>query len=89
MGSLGTVLTAAITPLDDELEVDEEAFVALLHHLHQHGSDGVVVAGSTGEAATLTDDEHIGLVELAVPSARAARPSSPAPAPTTRATRSS
>jgi 4-hydroxy-tetrahydrodipicolinate synthase len=48
------------------LSIDEEAFVALLHHLHAHGSDGVVVAGSTGEGATLTDDEHIGLVELAM-----------------------
>ncbi len=60
------MITAAITPFDDELKVDEQAFVALLQHLHRHGSDGVVVAGSTGEAATLTDDEHIGLVELAV-----------------------
>ena len=66
MGSLGTVITAIVTPFDDALEVDEEAFVALLHYLHQHGSDGIVVAGSTGEGATLTDDEHIGLVELAV-----------------------
>src|SRR4051812_43054950 len=38
----------------------------MLKHLADHGSDGVVVAGSTGEAATLDDDEHVGLVELAV-----------------------
>jgi 4-hydroxy-tetrahydrodipicolinate synthase len=37
-----------------------------MRHLADHGSDGVVVAGSTGEAATLDDDEHVGLVELAV-----------------------
>jgi 4-hydroxy-tetrahydrodipicolinate synthase len=66
VGSLGTVITAIITPFDEQLNVDEEAFVTLLHYLRAHGSDGVVVAGSTGEAATLTDDEHIGLVELAV-----------------------
>ncbi len=66
MGSLGTVITAVITPFDDALNVDEEAFVALLAHLHAHGSDGVVVAGSTGEAATLTDEEHLGIVELAL-----------------------
>lgn len=66
MGSLGTVITAIITPFDEQLNVDEEAFVTLLNYLRAHGSDGVVVAGSTGEAATLTDDEHIGLVELAV-----------------------
>lgn len=66
MGSLGTVITAVITPFDAQLNVDEEAFVALLQHLSEHGSDGVVVAGSTGEGATLTDDEHMGLVELAL-----------------------
>jgi len=63
--SLGALLTAIVTPFDDDLNVDEEAFVALLHHLCASGSDGVVVCGSTGEAATLTDDEHVGLVELA------------------------
>ncbi|MBX5442625.1 MAG: 4-hydroxy-tetrahydrodipicolinate synthase [Solirubrobacteraceae bacterium] len=66
MGSLGTVITAIITPFDADLKVDEEAFVALMHHLRDHGSDGIVVCGTTGEAATLTDEEHLGLVELAV-----------------------
>ncbi len=65
MPGLGSILTAIVTPFDDGLNVDEEAFVALLHHLCANGSDGVVVAGSTGEAATLTDDEHVGLVGLA------------------------
>jgi 4-hydroxy-tetrahydrodipicolinate synthase len=62
---LGTIITAMVTPFDDALRVDEEAFVRVLHHLADHGSDGVVVAGSTGEAATLTDDEQVRLVELA------------------------
>lgn len=66
MGSLGTVITAIITPFDADLQVDEEAFVALMHHLRDHGSDGIVVCGTTGEAATLSDEEHLGLVELAV-----------------------
>ncbi len=66
MGSLGTVITAIVTPFDDQLQVDEEAFVALLRHLAAHGSDGVVVCGSTGEAATLNDEEHLRVVELAV-----------------------
>lgn len=66
MGSLGTLITAIVTPFDDDLNVDEEAFVAILRHLAAHGSDGVVVCGSTGEAATLTDDEHLRVVELAV-----------------------
>jgi 4-hydroxy-tetrahydrodipicolinate synthase len=66
VGSLGTLITAIVTPFDDDLNVDEEAFVAVLHHLAAHGSDGVVVCGSTGEAATLTDDEHMRVVELAL-----------------------
>jgi 4-hydroxy-tetrahydrodipicolinate synthase len=66
MAGLGTILTAVVTPFDDDKNIDEDAFVAMLRHLAEHGSDGVVVAGSTGEAATLDDDEHVGLVELAV-----------------------
>src|SRR5919204_3479268 len=66
VAGLGAILTAIVTPFDDDLNVDEQAFVALLHHLAAHGSDGFVVCGTTGEAATLADDEHIGLVELAV-----------------------
>ncbi|UGS36720.1 4-hydroxy-tetrahydrodipicolinate synthase [Capillimicrobium parvum] len=66
VGTFGTVITAIVTPFDDELNVDEEAFVSLLRHLADHGSDGFVVCGSTGEAATLTDDEHMRVVELAV-----------------------
>jgi 4-hydroxy-tetrahydrodipicolinate synthase len=66
VGTFGTVITAIVTPFDDELNVDEEAFVSLLRHLADHGSDGFVVCGSTGEAATLTDDEQMRVVELAV-----------------------
>jgi 4-hydroxy-tetrahydrodipicolinate synthase len=63
---LGTILTAIVTPFDEQLRVDEEAFVALMHHLAAHGSDGFVVTGTTGEASTLTDDEQLRLIELAV-----------------------
>jgi 4-hydroxy-tetrahydrodipicolinate synthase len=66
MPTLGRLLTAMVTPFDDALRVDEDAFARVLHHLHDHGSDGVVVAGSTGESATLSDDELVRLVELAV-----------------------
>ncbi|MGA9874376.1 MAG: 4-hydroxy-tetrahydrodipicolinate synthase [Solirubrobacteraceae bacterium] len=62
---LGTILTAIITPFDARGRVDEESFVALMHHLAAHGSDGFVVCGTTGEAATLTDEEHLGLIGLA------------------------
>jgi 4-hydroxy-tetrahydrodipicolinate synthase len=66
MPELGSVITAIVTPFDQQLAVDEDAFVALLAHLAANGSDGFVVCGTTGEAATLTDEEHIGLIELAV-----------------------
>jgi 4-hydroxy-tetrahydrodipicolinate synthase len=66
MTELGAVLTAIVTPFDQELRVDEEAFVALIRHLADNGSDGFVVAGTTGEASTLTDEEQLGLIELAV-----------------------
>lgn len=55
-----------MTPFDDALRVDEERFVALMHHLAAHGSDAFVVCGTTGEAATLRDEEHLRVIELAV-----------------------
>jgi 4-hydroxy-tetrahydrodipicolinate synthase len=66
VAGLGAILTAIVTPFDDDLQVDEQAFVDLMHHLAGHGSDGFVVCGTTGEASTLTDDEHLRVVELAV-----------------------
>jgi 4-hydroxy-tetrahydrodipicolinate synthase len=62
---LGTILTAIVTPFDEHGHVDEAAFVALMAHLATHGSDGFVVCGTTGEAATLTDEEHLDLIGLA------------------------
>jgi 4-hydroxy-tetrahydrodipicolinate synthase len=61
---LGAVLTAMVTPFDAQGRVDEDAAVRLANHLLDHGSHGLVVAGSTGEAATLTDEEHIALIAL-------------------------
>jgi 4-hydroxy-tetrahydrodipicolinate synthase len=66
MTALGTILTAIVTPFDADGKVDEESFVALMHHLVENGSDGFVVAGSTGESSTLTDEEQLGLIDLAV-----------------------
>jgi 4-hydroxy-tetrahydrodipicolinate synthase len=62
---LGSVLTAIVTPFDEGLKVDEQAFVSLLHHVIESGSDGVVVAATTGEPSTLTNAEHLRLIELA------------------------
>ncbi|HVW19171.1 MAG TPA: 4-hydroxy-tetrahydrodipicolinate synthase [Solirubrobacteraceae bacterium] len=66
MAELGKLLTAVITPFDADGRVDEEAFVRVLQHVCEHGSDGVVACGSTGEAATLSDEEHLRVVALAV-----------------------
>lgn len=66
MLDLGTVLTAIVTPFDEDGKVDADSFVALMHQLAAHGSEGFVVCGTTGEAATLNDEEHLGLIELAV-----------------------
>ncbi|HEX5146197.1 MAG TPA: 4-hydroxy-tetrahydrodipicolinate synthase [Conexibacter sp.] len=70
MPELGAILTAMVTPFDAQLRVDEDATVALLDHLVAHGSDGVVACGTTGEAATLTDEEHLRVVELSVQALR-------------------
>jgi 4-hydroxy-tetrahydrodipicolinate synthase len=66
IGGLGSILTAIVTPFDERGRVDEESFVALMRHLAENGSDGFVVAATTGEAATLTDEEQLALIELAV-----------------------
>jgi 4-hydroxy-tetrahydrodipicolinate synthase len=63
---IGGVLTAMVTPFDGEGRLDEQAAVRLMHHLLENGSDGLVLAGSTGEGATLTDEEKFRLWELGV-----------------------
>ena len=63
---LGEVLTAIVTPFDGDGRVDYDAFRRLALHLSEHGSDGFVVAGTTGEAPTLSDDERLELFRVAV-----------------------
>jgi len=63
---LGEVLTAAVTPFRDDGSVDLDRYRELCAYLVDHGSDGVVVAGTTGESPTLTDDERLELVATAV-----------------------
>ncbi len=64
--SLGAILTAMVTPFDARGRIDEDAAVRLMNHLIEHGSDGLVICGTTGEAATLDDQEHLGMIRLAV-----------------------
>jgi 4-hydroxy-tetrahydrodipicolinate synthase len=72
---LGSILTAMVTPFDANGRVDEDSTVKLINHLLDHGSDGLVVCGTTGEAATLDDDEHLRVIELTVAEVRRSNPS--------------
>ena len=63
---LGEVLTAIVTPFRRDGSVDLESFRALARHLVEHGSDGLVVTGTTGESPTLSDDEKAELWAAAV-----------------------
>ena len=61
MARFGAVVTAMVTPFDDEGQLDLPAAAELARWLAEHGSDGLVVAGTTGEGSVLTDDEKLDL----------------------------
>jgi 4-hydroxy-tetrahydrodipicolinate synthase len=63
---LGEVLTATVTPFDASGAVDYDRYRELCAYLVEHGSDGVVVTGTTGEAPTLSDDERLELLRAAL-----------------------
>jgi 4-hydroxy-tetrahydrodipicolinate synthase len=62
----GDVLTAIVTPFRADGSVDLDSFRVLARHLVEHGSDGLVVTGTTGESPTLTDEERFALYAAAV-----------------------
>jgi len=57
----GRVLTAMVTPFHDDGGLDVDGAVELARWLVAHGTDGLVLAGTTGEAPTLSDDEKVEL----------------------------
>jgi len=61
MPHFGRVLSAMVTPFDDEGELDLDVAAELARYLQSHGHDGLVIAGTTGEAPVLTDDERLSL----------------------------
>jgi 4-hydroxy-tetrahydrodipicolinate synthase len=63
---LGEVITAIVTPFGEDGRVDVDAFRELAGFLVDHGSDGIVVAGTTGESPTLSDEEKLELFAVAV-----------------------
>lgn len=62
----GGILTAMVTPFDANGELAEDATASLVGHLLDTGSDGLVLAGSTGEGSTLSDEEKLRLWEIGV-----------------------
>lgn len=59
--SVNRILTAMVTPFTEELEVDYSEAVKLASYLVENGSDGLVVAGTTGESPTLGAEEKLRL----------------------------
>ncbi|MDQ3620509.1 MAG: 4-hydroxy-tetrahydrodipicolinate synthase [Actinomycetota bacterium] len=66
MATYGQVITAMLSPFTADGSVDVKAARSLAAHLVDHGSDGLVVCGTTGESPTLTHDEKIALFENVV-----------------------
>lgn len=58
--------TAIITPMHDDGSVDYEAFGRLIDFQIANGIDGIVAVGTTGESATLADDEHMEAVKFCI-----------------------
>ena len=59
-------LVALVTPMDADGAVDDRALAGLIEFHVEAGTDGLVIAGTTGESATLRRDEHIALIARAV-----------------------
>lgn len=64
--SLGTILTAMVTPFDAALAVDHDGLERLAEYLLANSSDGLVVAGTTGESPTLSDGEKLEMFRTVV-----------------------
>jgi 4-hydroxy-tetrahydrodipicolinate synthase len=66
MARFGRVLTAMVTPFDDEGRLDLDVAQRLARHLQDDGNDGLVIAGTTGESPVLSDDERLSLFAAVV-----------------------
>ena len=64
--TFGRVLTAMITPFDAAGNVDYDEAGRIAQWLAEHGSDGLVVTGTTGESATLSQDEKVRMYQTVV-----------------------
>ncbi|AFM01359.1 dihydrodipicolinate synthase [Desulfitobacterium dehalogenans ATCC 51507] len=59
--ALNRIMTAMVTPFNDKMEVNYPEAEKLAHYLIEHGSDGIVVCGTTGESPTVSDEEKLEL----------------------------
>ncbi len=66
MPRFGSVVTAMVTPFGEDGRVDHQVAAELARHLVAAGTDGLVVAGSTGEGPVLTDEERIELFRTVI-----------------------
>ena len=64
--NFGQIVTAMVTPFDENGEIDYQATRNLINHLIPNGSDGLVVAGTTGECSTLSNEEKVQLFRFTV-----------------------
>lgn len=64
--NFGQLLTAMVTPFDQNGEVDFNATRKLVNYLIDNGTEGLVVAGTTGESPTLTVEEKVELFKVVV-----------------------
>ena len=71
-GRFGAVVTAMVTPFHEDHSLDLDAARSLAAHLFEHGSESLVVAGSTGESPTLTHKEKLDLFREIVDVAKGA-----------------
>ncbi|HKM13795.1 MAG TPA: 4-hydroxy-tetrahydrodipicolinate synthase [Candidatus Methanomethylophilaceae archaeon] len=65
--------TALITPFKNDGTIDEDAYRRLIDFQEENGIDVIVPCGSTGESATLSSDEHVRVIEIAVDQAKHAK----------------
>lgn len=66
MISLDGTHVAMITPFDQDNNIDEEKYRNFIDFLIDHGVDGIVAAGTTGESATMSHDEHQKVIDIMV-----------------------
>ncbi|BEG56381.1 Dihydrodipicolinate synthase DapA [Helicobacter sp. NHP21005] len=59
-------LSALITPFKPDLSVDESAYASLVERQIRHGMDACVPTGTTGESATLSHEEHMRCIQIAL-----------------------